>query len=99
MRELGLVADESAPDAAFEEIASLAHTCRFRDCSHGSEPGCAVREAVERGEVLEDRVASWLNLRAEVQKNGARRADQARKAEIKRRTRLGKEAGRLKRMM
>jgi ribosome biogenesis GTPase len=97
MRELGLVADESAPDAAFEEIASLAHTCRFRDCSHGAEPGCAVREAVERGEVMEDRLASWIRLRAEVQKNGARRADQARKAEIKRRTRLGKEAGRHKR--
>ncbi len=97
MREIGLVADEGAPDAAFEEIAALARACRFRDCSHGAEPACAIQAAVERGEVTEARVASWLRLRAEAHHNGSRRADQERKAELKRRTRLGQEAGRLKR--
>ena len=56
MRELGLIADENAPDAAFEELAALARTCRFRDCSHEAEPECAVRAAVDRGEVVVDRV-------------------------------------------
>ncbi|MCK7485041.1 MAG: hypothetical protein MZU97_05445 [Bacillus subtilis] len=49
MREFQL--DEADPQAAFEDIETLAAECRFRDCRHESEPGCAVNAAIERGEM------------------------------------------------
>ena len=67
MRELGLwTEDEGALDDAFEDVARLAESCRFRDCSHGSEPGCAVREALEAGDLAEARLASYAKLRREL---------------------------------
>jgi ribosome biogenesis GTPase len=50
MRELQLP-DEAGLEAAFEDVAALARSCRFTDCGHGGEPGCAVRGAVEVGEL------------------------------------------------
>ena len=52
--------------AAFPEIAELAGQCKFRDCTHREEPGCAVRAAVEAGEVEPRRLASYLDLQAEM---------------------------------
>jgi len=49
MRELQLWADEDEVGGAFPEIEELARGCRFRDCRHELEPGCAVREALESG--------------------------------------------------
>lgn len=64
MRELGL---ESADiDRTFSDIEALAAQCRFADCSHQQEPGCAVRLAVNRGELDADRLASWRKLSKEV---------------------------------
>jgi len=61
MRELALAgASEDVLDAAFDDIATLALTCRFSDCSHETEPGCAVRDGVDEG-----RLASWRKLRRE----------------------------------
>ncbi len=54
MRELQLF-DEEGIGAVFSDIEELSAHCRFRDCSHISEPGCAIREAVERGEISADR--------------------------------------------
>ncbi|MGC4087388.1 MAG: ribosome small subunit-dependent GTPase A [Polyangiaceae bacterium] len=54
MREFGLHGDEAsqaADSAALSEIERLAESCRFRDCQHQAEPGCAVRAAVDRGEL------------------------------------------------
>ncbi len=65
MRELQLWATEDAVDAAFEEIAALAARCRFPDCSHAAEPGCAVAAALEAGELSAQRWASYCKLRAE----------------------------------
>ncbi len=65
MRELQLWADEEAVGSAFPEIEALAADCRFRDCAHGLEPGCAVRAAVESGELEEGRFASWRKLSRE----------------------------------
>ncbi|HEV8249231.1 MAG TPA: ribosome small subunit-dependent GTPase A [Gaiellaceae bacterium] len=50
----------------FPEIAALAPRCRFRDCSHTHEPGCAVREAVAAGEIPRERYDSYLKLAAEL---------------------------------
>ena len=47
----------------FREIAAAAPDCRFADCSHGEEPDCAVRRAVDSGAVAERRYLSYLQLR------------------------------------
>ena len=52
-------------DAYFREIAPLVEQCRFSDCSHRHEPGCAVRAAVEAGKISEERYDSYLRLREE----------------------------------
>jgi len=53
-------------DRCFPEFRSFLDECRFADCTHAVEPGCAVRAAVERGEVSADRYASYLKLREEL---------------------------------
>jgi ribosome biogenesis GTPase len=65
MRELEAWAEEAAVGAAFDEIEQLAKQCRFRDCRHAGEPGCAVAEAVEHGLLEEGRLASFHKLRRE----------------------------------
>jgi ribosome biogenesis GTPase / thiamine phosphate phosphatase len=54
-------------DAYYREIAPLVEECRFGDCTHRREPGCAVREAVERGTVSRARYQSYLSLRDELE--------------------------------
>jgi ribosome biogenesis GTPase len=66
LREVQLWASEEAVDAAYEEVEALAAECRFRDCSHEAEPGCAVRAALETGELDPGRYAGWKKLRREV---------------------------------
>lgn len=75
MRGLGLWDAAEGLEAAFPEIDALAEHCRFRDCGHGDEPGCAVKRAVRDGEVPERRLESYLRLRAEMAEL-ARRQDQ-----------------------
>ncbi|MCI8367903.1 MAG: ribosome small subunit-dependent GTPase A [Eggerthellaceae bacterium] len=62
VRGLGLWEAEEGLDAAFADIAQLAEQCRFRDCQHQQEPGCAVRAAVEAGEISPERFASYQAL-------------------------------------
>jgi ribosome biogenesis GTPase len=81
MRELGLVADEDALDSTFSDIAALP-PCRFTDCSHGSEPGCSVRGALESGTLSQARWKAYLKLRREIAFSEARddpEADAARR--------------------
>jgi len=66
MRELGLWADDEGLDKTFDEIDGLAARCRFPDCRHEQEPGCAVRAAVEAGTIDERRWESYLKLRREL---------------------------------
>ena len=54
---------------AFPEIAELAGECRFRDCTHGEEPGCAVREAEAAGELDGIRIEAYLALAAEMRRS------------------------------
>lgn len=72
MRELQLWGDDG--DAStFDDITELAANCRFSDCRHQQEPGCAVRAAVERGTLAPDRLASFHKLAAERAAAAARR--------------------------
>lgn len=65
MRELGIVGAGEGLELSFEEFTALAAQCRYADCTHRHEPGCAVRAAVEAGELQEDRYANYLKLRKE----------------------------------
>ncbi|MBI4061515.1 MAG: ribosome small subunit-dependent GTPase A [Elusimicrobia bacterium] len=65
MREMRFWDSEQGLKKTFDEIDSLAPSCRFKDCVHDSEPGCAVKAAVKAGTVAADRLESWSRLRRE----------------------------------
>jgi len=65
MRELGIADAEAGVASMFEDIESLAERCRFSDCVHESEPGCAVRAAMEAGALDERRLESYRKLKRE----------------------------------
>ncbi|HEX5756898.1 MAG TPA: ribosome small subunit-dependent GTPase A, partial [Arenimonas sp.] len=67
MREVKLAGDEDLIEGGFEDIEALAADCRFRDCVHGNEPGCAVQAAIASGELDEARYASFVKLRDELE--------------------------------
>jgi ribosome biogenesis GTPase len=66
MRELALYGSDDGVASAFPEIEELAAHCRFRDCSHRTEPGCAVRAAVSDGALAAERLAGYEKLQAEI---------------------------------
>ena len=65
MRELGMLGVGEGMDETFSDIGELARNCRFTDCSHASEPGCAVRAAIERHELSEEHLQNYLKLARE----------------------------------
>jgi len=65
MRELGVVGAGEGIDAGFDEFVALAAQCRYANCSHEHEPGCAVRAAVEDGELDEARYSNYIKLKKE----------------------------------
>jgi ribosome biogenesis GTPase len=65
MREFGILGAESGIDDSFSDIANLASGCRYRNCSHANEPGCAIREAVDSGDISQERYDNYVTLRAE----------------------------------
>ena len=83
MRELQPWADERAIDGAFDDIATIAERCRFADCTHANEPGCAVREAIDAGALDPDRLEHYRRLLREVAFQHRKR-DKAAAAELKR---------------
>ncbi|HEY7726263.1 MAG TPA: ribosome small subunit-dependent GTPase A [Anaeromyxobacteraceae bacterium] len=94
IRELRLW-DPSGLDATFEDLAAIAARCRFRDCSHGAEPGCAVREAIADGRIDAARVESHRKLALELARQAARREGGAARAERERWKAVSKEQRRL----
>ena len=84
LRELQLWADEEEAGAAFPEIEELAALCRFRDCRHESEPGCAVRAALEAGELDAGRFSGWGKLTKEAAFLRAKEEGSGREAERRR---------------
>lgn len=65
MRELGMMAAGEGIDNSFSDIGDFAMNCRFRDCTHTKETGCAVLQAVAEGTLDENRYRSYLKLRKE----------------------------------
>ena len=76
IRTLGLWEAEHAVDLVFGELVELADSCRFRDCAHRKEPGCAVQAAVDSGDVSRIRVRLFLELIDEL--DGLRRREEER---------------------
>ena len=66
LRELQLWDVSQGLEQTFEDVAALAAACRFGDCSHESEPGCAVREALRGGSLPRERFDSWRKLQREL---------------------------------
>ena len=77
VRGLGLWEADEGLGAAFADVESIAQNCRFRDCKHTDEPGCAVLQAVEAGELAQARLDSYRSLAAELEAVRTRR-DEAR---------------------
>ena len=84
MRELQPWVDESAVTETFEDIAELARACRFGDCAHETEPGCAVLAAVERGELSAERLDHFRHLGREIAFEERKRDKSAAAAEKRR---------------
>ena len=75
VRGLGLWEADTGIGAAFSDVEQLAEQCRFRDCRHEDEPGCAVRAAVEAGDISPERFASYQALRRETKDLRVRREE------------------------
>lgn len=81
MREIGLCDVDEGIDDTFEDIAELAAQCRFRDCTHTNEPRCAVRQALENGQLSKERFELYRSLHVESRKSADMKAiAKARKA-------------------
>lgn len=73
IRAAGLYAGTDGLDQAFADIAELAATCRFDDCGHTGEPGCAVLAALAAGELSQRRMDHWRKLHREIDRETSRR--------------------------
>ncbi len=83
IRELALWDASGGLDETFDEVATVAESCHFNDCSHGNEPGCAIRDALADGTLDRGRYESWQKLRAELA-NQAQRQEERVAAEDRR---------------
>lgn len=90
MREMGVESAELS--RAFSDIEELARHCKFRDCTHVSEPGCAVLEAVRRGELDQRRLDSYHKLEHEISYDGLN----SKEIEVRKSERMFKEIGGMK---
>jgi ribosome biogenesis GTPase / thiamine phosphate phosphatase len=100
MREVQLWADEESLDAAFGDVEELAMNCRFADCRHEQEPGCAIRAAAEDGSLDRRRLDGYRKLRREVkflERQQSVRARLEEQARWKRISRMGRENAERKR--
>ncbi len=66
LRGVGLQSASEGLASTFPDVEDLAAQCKFRDCSHGGEPGCAIRAAVSTGELSQRRLESWFRLQREL---------------------------------
>ena len=70
LRSVGLTGAEGGVALAFPDIDEMGRSCRFRDCRHAGEPGCAVVQAVADGRLDADRVASYRKVQGELEESG-----------------------------
>ena len=81
MRELQLWTDEDSLRGSFQDIEELAGQCTFNDCKHKSEPGCAVKAAIENRKLSIDRLESYRKLQRELLRLEKKQAEKARMAD------------------
>lgn len=79
MRELGIHDAAEGVEAVFGDLVALAQDCKFTDCAHEEEPGCAVRAAMEAGELDPDRLKRWRKLEREERWNNETIAESRRR--------------------
>jgi len=79
MRELGILSSGEGLDDSFTDIKVLIGQCRFADCSHSNESGCAIRKAIENGELNAAHYQSYLKLKAEAEFNEMSYVDKRKK--------------------
>jgi ribosome biogenesis GTPase len=84
LRALDMIDAREGIASAFDDIETLAASCRFSDCGHGGEPGCAVAAAVAAGELSAERLASWHKLQREAQVAAMKSDVRLRKEEVRR---------------
>jgi ribosome biogenesis GTPase len=82
LRGVGLAGSEEGLSRAFSDVEELAAACRFADCAHVGEPGCAVQASIDAGDLSAARIASWHKLQRELAFQ-ARRTDARLRAEEK----------------
>lgn len=100
IRSVGLLGDADAVIASFAEIAELESGCRFADCNHSTEPGCAVLEALANGELNAERYEAWRKMQREATRAAIRAAPRDHGKEIrelKRRGRASRDSMAIKR--
>jgi len=78
MRELQVWGDEDSFKDTFIDIEQIAERCRFADCQHDTEPGCAIREAIQRGAIDTDRFKNYQKLQRELGHLAARQENRSR---------------------
>jgi len=96
MREIQLWTDEDGLRKSFEDIEALVGSCRFRNCAHQKEPGCAVRAAIENGALDAKRYRSYLKLQREVRFLAAKQDQKAHLEEKARRKEFGRMVKKMK---
>jgi ribosome biogenesis GTPase len=90
LRELQLADGAAGMDEAFADVDALAADCRFADCTHMGEPGCAVAAAIAAGDLAPQRLESWHKLQGELDAIAGRREDLERKEETRKARLLGR---------
>lgn len=97
MRALRLADVSEGVDMVFQDVADLAEQCRFNDCGHDTEPGCAIQGAIAAGELDADRLTRWQKLRREDLRHTETLAEyHNRTRALTRKYKSGKEQGRMK---
>jgi len=90
MREFGLWNAEAGLDGSFEDVTGLLGGCRFSDCGHDSEPGCALREAIAAGTLDAERVEAWRKLGRELAFQRTKQSGRAQREQRSEHRRLGR---------
>ncbi len=90
MRELQLTGDESSLSHSFEDVEAIATQCRFRDCAHETEAGCAIQEAIANGDLSPERLKSYHKLQRELDYTNRRQSESFEHEERKRNKSLNK---------
>lgn len=97
MRELGVVGGDDAVDEVYADVAALATGCRFADCGHDGEPGCAVSDAIDAGALDPGRLTGMQKLQRELAGDVRRRSRQAEREHSRRWGKTISKAQRLRR--